>query len=328
MVHARPFSFTDDTVSVAFPDRGSSDRKASTTGRMSPAPSTDAALLLFQLRRAQSHWYQELYQSNASPLADPEAYVWHMCLDMREWGESLPGGLSAGLRCMFEQELRYSYVYCIAPSARTPQITDYGRTLIFEYSLAYLDVMYDVSQDVQNSTFYTYHDALKVYFMANQFLAVLKDAEEMLLIGADVQVPSPRPGAVTPPPIPSRSSRMRGIRAEDNLTRALDCLEQTSRTLARYGERWGNALMLKNSFETISEDVAERLRSRNQMRDARRGRQSGAHQRQYSGQSQGIRPAASSSPPQAAAAASAHGHAKDMRWADLGMAPMMQGGRP
>ncbi|PMB73093.1 Positive regulator of purine utilization [Beauveria bassiana] len=192
MVHARTFSFTDDSINVAFPASISLRKQSLSSGPIAAPQSTDPALLLFQLRRAQSYWYQELYQSDTTPLTDPTTFLWQMCLDMREWGESLPDSLPPGIRRMFEQELRYSYVYCIAPSVRAPQITDYSRTLIFEYSLEYLNIMLEISRTGLNSAFYTYHDALKVYFMGNQLLAVLRDAEEVLLSG--------RP--VPPPPLP------------------------------------------------------------------------------------------------------------------------------
>ena len=317
MVHARSFSFTDDAVNVAFPTRSHIDRKGSASGPISGPQSADPALLLFQLRRAQSFWYQELYQSERSPLTDPTAYVWQMCFEMREWGESLPSTLPSGLRRMFEQELRYSYVYCIAPSARAPQITDYSRTLIFEYSLAYLDVMHEISHTALNSAFYTYHDALKVYFMANQFLAVLSDAEEMLLSGQSVAPPASQAGPAAAPPVP----RQVGM-PQLNLDRSLRCLEQVPQTLERYGDRWEDAAMLRHSFDRISENMVERLRSRKQMHDAAVGQQQQQQQQanQYPsgvpGQIQG---------PAAAMRIQSQQQPKEMRWVGVDVAQMMRG---
>ncbi|KAJ4165637.1 hypothetical protein LMH87_007261 [Akanthomyces muscarius] len=226
MVHARTFSFTDDSINVAFPASLSQQRKHSlSSGSIGAPQSTDPALLLFQLRRAQSFWYQELYQSDPTPLADPTTFLWQMCLDMREWGESLPDSLPLGIRRMFEQELRYSYVYCIAPSVRAPQITDYSRTLIFEYSLEYLNIMLEIARTGLNTAFYTYHDALKVYFMGNQLLAVLRDAEDVLLSGRPVPAPQQRPGCPPAPPIPRRTV-MPANNANDALERSLWCLER------------------------------------------------------------------------------------------------------
>lgn len=265
MAHARTFSFTDDAVNVAFPTKPSSGRPQSMTGSMNGPQLADPALLLFQLRRAQSFWYQELYQSDPTPMPEPTSFLWRMCLEMREWGESLPNNLPAGTRRMLEQELWYSYVYCIAPSARAPQITDHSRMLIFEYSLAYLDSMYDTARGGLNCAFYTYHDALKVYFMANQFLAVLRDAHDVVISGSYVPSTPSVPGSAPAPPMPRRQLRP-GAPVEDNLDRSLWCLSRIPETLGLYGTRWEDSVMLKQSFEQISGETVQGLRKRQQLR--------------------------------------------------------------
>lgn len=317
MVHARTFSFTDDTINVAFPHAISAARKGSVAGVIEGPQSADPALLLFQLRRAQSHCYQELYQSGPEPISDPISYVWRMCLDMREWAESLPESLSAGIRQLFEQELRYSYVYCIAPSPRAPHISDYNRILIFEHSMAYLDTMHGIAHGPLNPGFYTYHDVLKVYFMANQFLAVLRDAEDMLLSGRPVPIPIPRPGAVPPPPLPRRLASG-GLPPEDNLSRSFMCLEGVSQTLDKLGERWEDATRWNESFKRISAEMVKRLRGRLRMRDSNREQQQQQQQQvQYHG-SRGPSPQQQSGmlPTQPS---------KEMQWVGVDVAQMMRG---
>lgn len=314
MVHARTFSFTDDTVNVAFPHASSPGRKRSLAGPISGPQSPDPALLLFQLRRAQSHWYQELYQSGSTPLQDPISYIWNMCLDMRDWADSLPVTLPPSIRQMFEQELRYSYVYCIAPSARAPQITDYNRILIFEHSMAYLDTVHEIALAAENPAFYTYHDVLRVYFMANQLLAVLRDAEDMLLSGIPVPIPIPRPGAAPAPPLPRRlqPSNMSG---EDNLDRSLRCLEKVSQTLEAYEERWEDAKGWRESFGMVSNDDLKRLRRRKQSRDSAREQQ---QQMQYQN---------GTTPPQPRPAQLPGGgqQPQGMQWVGVDVAQMMRG---
>ncbi|KAM0216798.1 hypothetical protein ACHAPQ_001158 [Fusarium lateritium] len=278
MVHARTFSFTDDTVNVAFPQASSNARKGSVSSAITGPQPADPALLLFQLRRAQSHWYQELYQSGSVPLQDPISYIWKMCLDMREWQDTLPNNLPPQIRQLFEQELRYSYVYCIAPSARAPSITDYNRILIFEYSMAYLDTVHEIAHGAQNSGFYTYHDVLRVFFMVNQFLAVLRDAEDMLLSGMPVPIPIARPGTAPAPPLPRRL-QPQGMNGEDNLDRSLRCLDKVSQTLDTYGDRWVDASTWRESFGMRSQETVERLSRRKQMRDTAREQ----YQLQYQG---------------------------------------------
>ncbi|KAJ4196860.1 Zn(2)-C6 fungal-type domain-containing protein [Fusarium falciforme] len=314
MVHARTFSFTDDTINVAYP--AAAPRRSSNTGGILGQPAADPAKLLFELRRAQSHWYQVLYQSGSTPLPDPISYIWRVCLDMREWQETLPTDLPINIRQLFEQELRYSYVYCIAPSARAPRITDYNRILIFEHSMAYLDSVHRIAHQSENTGFCTYHDVLRVFFMANQFLAVLKDAEDMLLSGVPVPIPIPPPGAAPPPPLPRRL-QPQGLNGEDNLDRSLQCLEKVSQTLDAYAERWADASTWQENFARASKELVERLRRRREMRDAAR------EQRQMQYQSGGT-------PPQHQGGLQMQNpqQPKEMRWVGVDVGHMMRGGLP
>ncbi|CAJ2513064.1 Uu.00g011830.m01.CDS01 [Anthostomella pinea] len=288
MVHARAFAFTDAATNVAWPRPSSFSRKASITGQI--LSGSEPAFLLFQLRRAQSHWYQALFQSDPTPLQDSSSFIWQMCQDMREWAEALPNHLPIGMRELFDLEVRYSFVYCISPSARAPQLTDYGRMLIFEHTIAYLDRIYHVAHSGMNTAFYSYHDALRVFFMASQFIAVLRDAEDMLLAGVTVAPPCVELGQAQPPPLPPRP----GGPAVDNLERSLGCLERTSRTLAKYGDRWADSVSLKRSFDIISGELVERLRLRQQLRQR-------------------------ASPPQ-------QNMHREMRWVDVDVEAMMRAG--
>lgn len=260
MVYTRAFSFTDAATNVAWPRPQSFSRRASITGQMFSG--SEPAFLLFQLRRAQSHWYQALFQAGSSPMADATTFRWQMCQDMAEWADALPTSLPAGMRELFDLELRYSYVYCLAPSARAPHINDYGRLLIFEHAMAYLHGIYETSQSGGHRGFYSHHDALRVFFMANQFLAVLRGAEDLLLAGVTVVPPPMEPGRPQAPPLPPRP----GGPAADNLKRIMSCLEKTIQTLARYGQRWEDSAHLKMTFEGLAADIMDRLRRRQQIR--------------------------------------------------------------
>jgi hypothetical protein len=289
MVLTRAFSFTDAATNVAWPRPSSFGRRASITGQY--LSGSEPAFLLFQLRRAQSHWYQALFQADSTPLPD-STFIWQMCQQMREWAEALPNSLPIGVRELFDLEVRYSFVYCMSPSARAPDLTDYGRLFIFEHALAYLEHIYEIAHSGRNIAFYSYHDALRVFFMASQFVAVLHDAEELLLSGITPPPPPFTIDKVMPPPLPHRM----GGSSFDNLERSLGCLERTTRTLAKYGERWDDSVSLRSSFEMISHDIIERLRMRRQMKQ---------------------RP----SPPQNMQTQMG----RDMRWVDNNMEAMMRG---
>ncbi|ROT41142.1 hypothetical protein SODALDRAFT_270533 [Sodiomyces alkalinus F11] len=267
MAHARAFGFTDDSISVDYP---SSSIGRLTSGRRSSIPEgaiagpqgAQPAILFFEFRRKQSNWYQILFQSEPAPLLDASAFIWQMCLDMREWSESLPHTLPVPIRELFDLELRYSYVYCLAPSARAPHLTPYTRALIFEHAIAYVNSIHAIAHrsDPGDVAFHTYHDVLKVYFIATQLVTVLKDSFDALLSGALPQIPITRPGAAPPPPLPPRQ-----LPAESNVSRSLRCLRQVVETLQKFSERWYNAMPLKESFEGISAELWSWLRVRERM---------------------------------------------------------------
>lgn len=319
MVHARAFSFTDDATNVGWPRPSSFSRRASITGQM--LSGSEPAFLLFQLRRAQSHWYQALFQSDPTPLPDSSSFIWQMCQEMKEWAEALPGSLPVGMKSLFDLEVRYSFVYCIAPSARAPHMTDYGRLLIFEHAIAYLDRIYDISHSGINTAFYSYHDALRVFFMASQFIAVLRDAEDALLSGSMLIQPPPVEYGKTPPlPLPQRPGGHghghlglvgAGV-VVDNLERSIGCLERTALTLAKYGERWDDSVTLKRSYEVISRDLLDHLRVRRQLKQQRA---SPPHNHHHHHHQQVVSSPAPPLPPP-----------REMRWVGVDVESMMRGG--
>ncbi|KAK2026060.1 fungal-specific transcription factor domain-containing protein [Colletotrichum zoysiae] len=257
MIRTRSFSFTDDSINVEYPSNSG----------LSPGPitgpqSADSALALFQLRRLQSEWYQTLFQADSAPLPDATSFIWQMCLEMREWHESLPDNLASGIRELFELELRYSYIYCLTPSDRSPHLTDYARKLIFEHAIAYVNTVHNVAHNAASTAFYTSLDILKIYFVAMQFLTVLNDARELLVSEQRIIPPITRPGTAPPQPLPHRP-----IGSEDSLDRSIRCLQQVFETLGTFSQRWDIASQLKTTFESISSELFSWLQVRRQMRE-------------------------------------------------------------
>lgn len=266
MVHARPFSFTDDATCVAFPINTSSESALNSEISISKLPSLDTALLLFQLRKAQSTWYQELFQSSRDPLHHSSQYLWQMCYEMRVWSDNLPKSVPPAIRELFDLELLYSYVYCLAPSCRFPAVSELGKTLIFEYSMSYMRKMLPISKDPFNTAFYTYHDALRVYFIGSQFMAVLSGNLDTLLQGV-IPYAAVSLGGPPPPPIPN-------VGRSDNVDRSISCIEQIIEILRTYGERWDDSKALKASFETQARGLLGELRRLQQYQHHQEGRHS------------------------------------------------------
>ena len=261
MVHARSFSFTDDSTSVAYPSVLPTVSSGTPSSPVAGPHSLESALLLFQLRFAQSNWYQELFQASRDPLQCSSTYIWQVCQDMREWSESFPDTLPLAFKDFFDLELLYSYVYCLAPSCRVPAVSDYGKTLIFEYSIAYMQKIFPISRDPVNMAFYTYHDALRVYFVGSQFLAVLSENQEQLLNGV-VPYVTVVEGSPPPPPLPSRHTGM------DNLNRSIKCITHIKETLKTFGHRWEDSQALHSSFEAQAGSMLADLHQRKHLADA------------------------------------------------------------
>lgn len=259
MVHARSFSFTDDSTSVSFPSITSVTSPTSVEKSLPGPHSLDAAMLLFQLRRAQSNWYQELFQSSRESFQQSSTNIWQMCHEMRVWSESFPESLSPAIRELFELELLYSYVYCLAPSYRVPEVSELGKTLIFEYSISYMQKIFPICKNPINKAFYTYHDALRVYFIGSQFLAVLGDNFDQLL-NAIVPYTASIPGGPPTPPIPNPGRT-------DNVDRSINCIDQIIETLKTYGERWYDSKALRASFEAQAQAISAELHHRRQQQE-------------------------------------------------------------
>lgn len=256
MVHARAFSFTDDSTSVAYPSLPTVVGPGNAGNALNGPQPLETALLLFQLRYTQSAWYQELFQSSRDPLQNASPYIWQTCQEMREWSESFPDTLPLAFKDFFDLELLYSYVYCLAPSCRVRAVSDYGKTLIFEYSIAYMQKIFPISRDPINTAFYTYHDALRVYFIGSQFLAVLTESQDQLLNGIVPYTPTIQ-GSPPPPPLPTNTGA-------DNVDRSINCVTHIKETLKTFGHRWDDSQALQSSFEAQAGPMLAALYRRKQ----------------------------------------------------------------
>jgi hypothetical protein len=255
MVHARAFSFTDESTNVFLPSLPTkSSAYGSPGGRQIWQQPLDSALHLFRLRQLQSSWYQELFQSGRTPLANPDQYIFGVCDDMHKWAETIPESVSAQIREQFELEALYSYIYALAPTRRSHTISDTARILTFEYCTAYAEKLLPIARNKENTAFYTSHDALRVYFLGNLFIATLRQNEGLLLDGAPPTMTYiPRPDEPPIPPLPNQG-RM------DNTSRAINCINQMIGILETYGSRWEQAAAMHDTFKDESAPILTNLR--------------------------------------------------------------------
>lgn len=238
-------------MSVAYPSAAGVTNSSAIGNALTGPHSLESALLLFQLRYTQSCWYQELFQSSRDPLQNSSMYVWQIFNEMRDWSEAIESEtLPLAFKDFFDLELLYSYVYCLAPSCRVQSVSAYGKTLIFEYSIAYMQKIFPISKDPRNKAFYTYHDALRVYFVGSQFIAVLTATQDQdQLLNGIIPYASVMPGSPPPPPLPTSNS------GSDNVDRSINCITHIKETLQTYGHRWENSKALLASFESQAEPL-------------------------------------------------------------------------
>lgn len=113
--------------------------------------------------------------------------------------------------------------------------------------------IFPICRDPVNKAFYTYHDALRVYFVGSQFLAVLS-AEQEVLLGGVIPYNS-NAGNTPPPPLPGNA----GI---DSVERSINCVTHIKETLKTFGQRWEDSKALLTSFEAQSKGILDELLQR------------------------------------------------------------------
>ena len=114
--------------------------------------------------------------------------------------------------------------------------------------------IFPISRDPVNIAFYTYHDALRVYFVGSQFLAVLMSDQDQLLGGILPYAPIV-PNTTPPPPLPSNA----GI---DSVERSINCVTHIKETLRTFGHRWDDSKALLSNYEAQVEPMIASLLQR------------------------------------------------------------------
>ncbi|KAA8903646.1 fungal-specific transcription factor domain-containing protein [Sphaerosporella brunnea] len=168
MVLQRPFTFSDDSVLVSLP------RVTEAPLRNTLTPMT-AATHLFKLRKLQSEWYQSLHLSGSDPLPNPSAYIRHHTALLHEWKHTLPHpSLSPSTHNWLLLEWHYLNIYIAAPSPKIPRSSQEGMQQIYTHSSSYAFAFRSILSDSPTSGFvYTYHDALRTYFVGSNLLHAL-----------------------------------------------------------------------------------------------------------------------------------------------------------
>lgn len=244
LVQTRAFSFNDASANVKVPFARPPASQPTSPSPQDPVArgwlqSHQLALDLIGLRRIQSTWYTDLFQSGRSKWEEPYPYIWSTCQSLGKWFESVSTSASPSMRAFFELDLLYSYIYVLSPSPRVPVVTPFAQNLVFEYCIRYADLMQRLISDTNYIAPTTFYDAMRVYMTGRQFLDVLQHNLEGLLNGVVPPRPEVRPSAAPPPSLPHITMPPGDTVQRFNTWRSINCIKQIIDCLSRFGVRWG-----------------------------------------------------------------------------------------
>ena len=113
--------FSDDAVDVQLPkvnNLSSSEAGPALQGNMT---SMAAAVHLFELRKCQSVWYQNLYHTGSEPSPNPRPDYMLRRQQLESWLQAMPTSISKANKDWLTLEWHYLYVYASAPCPKVPQ---------------------------------------------------------------------------------------------------------------------------------------------------------------------------------------------------------------
>jgi len=252
MVYLRGFSFTDDSAMVTAPDQ----RTESSATNQHLQHSVGPALQLSRLRRIQSSAYQQLFQAGRPALEDEWELMSTSIQEMHRWWSELTDQIKRPIKILFRGDLLFSSILIMSPTGPAGTLNEYGKFLIFEYTVEYAELMCTVNVDPDQCILYTSHDVLRASFVARRFLTLLMD-DSTLLFG-DIM---PRDqllsqGGSPPLPAPLLTTFTRGV--GEMVKRAHECLNLLERALEDLGSKTGNFSPLKE-FRANSRRVRQSL---------------------------------------------------------------------
>lgn len=232
MVQGRSLAFSDDSanVNMPFPPKttfslfGEADYKTGETPNYS-------AIDLFHIRKTQSTWYQDIFQSDREPWTNPYDYVWKACRDMQGWFEELNPRTSSSFRKFFELEMLFSTIYILSPSPTIPNISESAKTVVLDYCTKYIAKLSPLVGNEDYQAPITFSDVYRTHTVGKTLISVL-------YTNRDLHLSERLPGSshvsldTSPQSLLSRSPQV-------DVRRVVTCLYQIIDLMDKFGTRWG-----------------------------------------------------------------------------------------
>lgn len=252
MVCLRGFSFTDDSANVTTPNQ----RMESSATDHLLSHNVGPALQMSRLRRIQSSAYQQLFQASRPALEDVWELMSTSIKDMHRWHSELTDQTKRPIKNFFRGDLLFSSILIMSPTGLVESLNDYGKFLIFEYTVEYAELVCTIGRDPDQSVLNTSHDMSRATFVAKRFLTLLNDDSGLLFSDILPQDPlSPR-GRSPALPLPLIAAFTRGV--GEMAKRAHACLDLLEKALEGLGSKTGNFSPL-NEFKANSRLIRQSL---------------------------------------------------------------------
>ncbi|EZF35213.1 hypothetical protein H101_01266 [Trichophyton interdigitale H6] len=233
----RAYSFSDDSVNVPLPSTTTTFNPINLGDAISPK-NVRAAARMFDIRRRQSTFYQDLYFNGRQPLPDAENVSWRRCAMLMDWFETARSDLPPHLIPLYRLELLFTCVLVLSPSKRAPEISKFNQIVLFEYTVDFLADFHTFLNSSAPCLPVTYIDYERVYTVSCILMVTLENYHTEVLSEThpELLTPAPLTNDTVETPLPPYIDRSKRV---NSTARALEALGKTQSILEVAGRRWG-----------------------------------------------------------------------------------------
>lgn len=256
ITQTRNFTFSDDSSNVMSPFSPNNAPRTGNEAHKKWLKTFHHSTDIMSLRRIQSKWYYDLFQSGRDLWSDPYPYIWQTYHSMTNWFSGISKSTNSSVRLFFELELLYSQIYILGASPRIPRPHPYAQTLLFEHCISYADILIRTIDDNKRIAPISFNDNMRAYMTGMQLLDVLVKSRDQLISGVAPEPPHLPQNSPLPPPLPPLQAD-----PQTNVLRALGAIKSLSDALHHFSIRFGFSSWHED-FATAVEPMLIALNSR------------------------------------------------------------------
>lgn len=255
IVQTRAFTFSDESSNLVCPFTPSQTPPTSSTAQRW-LKSFDHSIDFMALRKIQSKWYYDMFQTGRDVWAEPYSYIWQTYRSMTDWFANVSKNTTDAIRIYYEMELLYSYIYILGSSPHVPRPHPYAQTLLFEHCISYANLLSRALGDPNHIAPVTFDDNMRAYMTGMQLLDVLVKSRDQLISGVAPEPPHLASGAPPAPTLPPLQND-----SHSNVVRAINAIKSITDILKIFGQRWGYSNW-RDDFAAAVDPMLKALNSR------------------------------------------------------------------